>query len=82
MMPMPMEVERKIKALEHCLGRGYYEDAVYHSAGLLKYCFERFKTLSGSDVTLDQLVEEYIKSSESYTIEGPSVLDEMARKLD
>jgi len=75
-------VEHKIKDLEYCLGKGAYEDALCHTGDLFRYCFERFKLMSGNCMDIEKALSVYIKRDAHHGVEGPSVLDEVARRLD
>ena len=79
---MRKKVEHKIKDLEYCLGRGAYEDALCHTGDLFRYCFERFKLMSGNCMDMDKAIETYLKRTGAHDIEGPTALEEFARRLD
>lgn len=81
-MSRPKTVEQKLQHLEYCLGRGAYEDAMCHAGDLFRYCYDRFKLMSGNCMDFEKAMSVYIKREDPHGVEGPSILDEVARRLD
>lgn len=76
----------KLESLKYCIDTDADEDALGHLGDLFHFVLERFNKGMQEDgqsaFSVRIAAEEWIISWEPTPIIGPSVLDQMARKLD